>query len=319
MDDNFKSFAKRLVASNTHDAIKFLAKSVKTDSSAHNQLLLFENNYARHISSFHKGLLTYEEFTAYIGRVSMGLLNLIDDVDAEELSSLDILQGTQKREIQERSNRFVASQIIKIDDKKENLKQRKLSNSLLFPLGWFLGVTLMLIATIGEQRNFLEYVYKENIFLGFLLFGLSVFFGIMVIRILTSYFQNDKEIARKIEQLRIEVKGEYEHVMDGIVHTLMDLKCQVTDFNFEKGIVEADIYNRRIKHWFLASPIEMYRGQRIKIEIAQKDDIISIHSYSTSKTTNSIAHEGDIFGAQRRINLDNLKNIQDNILGNLIR
>ena len=98
----------------------------------------------------------------------------------------------------------------------------------------------------------------------------------------------------------------------------MELKCQVTDFNFEKGTIEADIYNRSLKHWFLASPLEMYRGQRITIEISQKNDIISIHSYSTSQTTNPIAHEGDILGAQKRINLENLKKIQNSLLENLV-
>lgn len=205
MDANFKSFAKKLVSSNTYDAIHFLTKSVKTDSPVYNQLLLFENNYTNHTSSFHKGLLSYEDFSTFINRLSLGLLNLIDDVKPEELSSSDSLRKTQIKEIGERSERLIVNQIIKIDDKKENLKKRKLIISILFPLSWFLSILLLLVVENEEGRNFFEYIFRENELVSLFFLGFSVLFGIMLIRTVRSYYQNDKELPRKIEQLQIEL------------------------------------------------------------------------------------------------------------------
>lgn len=300
-------YAKKLISHNTNDAIEFLEQIIQKDSSLYSNFILQKKRYLTNQEAFHNGRVNYEAFSVTQNQATLGLLTLIERLTIHTVKEDKNIEDAYFEKKEERANRIVKNQLVKIDDQQKNLNERNLRRYIFVGAMAVLGLTFIIIDWVLEGEMILEW----PIYMALFIFVLTM---ITLARTLIFYFKNQKKLPRKRQQLELLIRGNYNEVFDSLFHSLLEMKSKVTDYDREKGVIEADILNL----FFLERLFATFGGERLVIILrASNEELIEIKATSTSRTVLASAHEADFFKIHQSINRKNLNKLQKSLVKNL--
>lgn len=305
--EDFVLYAKSLLSRNTNDAIEFLENIIDKDSSLFSDFILQSRRYYDNQKLFHQGRVSYDEYCIAQNQANFGLLKLIEEIQKDNLFEEGKAKSAFQKKKQDREERIIKNQILRIDDNQERLKKRNILKELIIGTVSFLGIILVLWVVLTDNETMLEW----EIYVFLLIFVLAM---LVMLRTIGSYYRNDGQLSRKKQNLKILVNGHYNEVFDSLFHSLVEIRSKVKSYDRNKGMIKANILTVA----YIERIFAVWGGEYLEISLKKKEDnMIEIDATSTTRNTLGSAHEADFFKLHERINRKNLSKLQKSIIKNL--
>lgn len=239
-----KKEIKELLTRNLYDAISSLKQVVSPQSSIYNKIVMFEVRYNSNKKHFYENTIGIEDYNLEQNRLTLGLLNLIDEIELFD----------SKNNYQENQKYLFApsTQIVNIQINEINRALKKVNHQKKFQYTLLITLLLILIIAIPEMQEgwqegkrdaLLEKILPNpnSKYSSFSITdGLLIFFLILFGYQFYKYLQNRKNwelVGQKI--LNIEMKGNYDYIIDLLFFSFKKLKIRILDFNRSEGVMLA--------------------------------------------------------------------------------